>query len=195
KTKEFSNYTIDDGLLANDFNINSVFRDDQGNIYFGSYEGVNYFNPSEIITNRNKTSLYLSNFKLFNENVLPTQEDSPLRKVISETDSIVLKHDQSVFTIEYSGINFTRPEKNEYAYYLEGYEESWNYVGKKRSATYTNLDPGNYTFKLKAANNDGIWNVSPLNLYITVLPPWWKTNWALFSYIALFISGIYLLNK
>ena len=195
ETKEFSNYTIDDGLLANDFNINSVFRDDQGNIYFGSYEGINYFNPSEIITNRNKTSLYLSNFKLFNENVLPTQEDSPLRKVISETDSIVLKHDQSVFTIEYSGINFTRPEKNEYAYYLEGYEESWNYVGKKRSATYTNLDPGSYTFKLKAANNDGVWNESPLTLGITVLSPWWKTNWALISYITLFVFGIYTLNR
>tara|TARA_R100001369_G_scaffold92891_1_gene140937 strand:- start:10450 stop:13224 length:2775 start_codon:yes stop_codon:yes gene_type:complete len=195
ETMEFHNYTTDDGLLANDFNINSAFRDDQGNIYFGSYQGVNYFNPSEIITNTNETSLYLSEFRLFNEKVLPTKENSPLKKVISETDSIVLKHDQSVFTIEYSGINFTRPEKNEYAYYLEGYEESWNYVGKKRSATYTNLDPGNYTFKLKAANNDGVWNQSPLTLSITVLSPWWKTSWALFSYIALFILGIYLLNK
>ncbi|MDO6603035.1 hybrid sensor histidine kinase/response regulator transcription factor [Arenibacter palladensis] len=195
ETMEFHNYTTDDGLLANDFNINSAFRDDQGNIYFGSYQGVNYFNPSEIITNTNETSLYLSEFRLFNEKVLPTKENSPLKKVISETDSIVLKHDQSVFTIEYSGINFTRPEKNEYAYFLEGYEESWNYVGKKRSATYTNLDPGSYTFKLKAANNDGVWNQSPLTLSITVLSPWWKTSWALFSYIALFILGIYLLNK
>ena len=195
ETKEFNNYTTDDGLLSNDFNINSAFKDKLGNIYFGSYQGVNYFNPSEIITNTNESSLYLSEFRLFNEKVLPTQEDSPLRKVISETDSIVLKHDQSVFTIEYSGINFTRPEKNEYAYYLEGYEETWNYVGKKRSATYTNLDPGSYTFKLKAANNDGVWNESPLTLYITVLSPWWKTNWALFSYIALFVLGIYILNK
>lgn len=195
KTGEFSNFTTDDGLLANDFNINSTFRDNEGNIYFGSYQGVNYFNPSEIITNTNETSLYLSEFRLFNEKVLPTQEDSPLKKVISETDSIVLNHGQSVFTIEYSGINYTRPEKNEYAYYLEGYEESWNYVGKKRSATYTNLDPGNYTFKLKAANNDGVWNASPLSLQITVLSPWWKTNWALLSYIALFVLGVYLLNK
>ncbi|MBU2903269.1 response regulator [Arenibacter algicola] len=194
-TREFQNYTMDDGLLANDFNINSAFRDNEGNIYFGSYQGVNYFNPSEIITNTNETSLYLSEFRLFNEKVLPTQKDSPLKKVISETDSIVLKHDQSVFTIEYSGINFTRPEKNEYAYYLEGYEETWNYVGKKRSATYTNLDPGSYTFKLKAANNDGVWNVTPLTLNITVLSPWWKTNWALFSYIALFVLGVFILNK
>src|SRR5690606_17263433 len=77
----------------------------------------------------------------------------------------------------------------------EGYEESWNYVGKKRSATYTNLDPGSYTFKLKAANNDGAWNESPLTLGITVLSPWWKTNWALMSYITLFVFGIYTLNR
>ncbi|RTE52792.1 hybrid sensor histidine kinase/response regulator [Arenibacter aquaticus] len=191
----FTSYSTDDGLLSNDFNINASFRDEQGNIYFGSYQGVNYFNPSKVITNTNKTSLYLSDFRLFNEKVLPTQEGSPLKKVISETDSIVLSHDQSVFTLEYSGINFTRPEKNEFAYYLEGYEESWNYVGKKRSATYTNLDPGNYTFKLKAANNDGLWNDTPLTLSITVLSPWWKTTWALGMYIALFLFGVYLLNK
>ncbi|MBC8769817.1 response regulator [Arenibacter sp. BSSL-BM3] len=194
-TSEFSNFTTDDGLLSNDFNINATFIDDMGTIYFGGYQGVNYFNPSVIITNTNETSLYLSEFRLFNEKVLPTQKDSPLKKVISETDSLVLKQNQSVFTIEYSGINFTRPEKNEYAYYLEGYEESWNYVGKKRSATYTNLDPGNYTFKLKAANNDGVWNASPLILQIVILPPWWKTNWALFSYVILFILGVFLLNK
>lgn len=195
KTGEFTNYNINDGLLSNDFNMNSAFRDQEGNLYFGSYQGVNYFNPSKIMTNINETSLYLSDFKLFNEKVLPSVDGSPLKKVISETDSIVLKHGQSVFTIEYSGINFTRPEKNEFAYYLEGYEESWNYVGKKRSATYTNLDAGSYIFKLKAANNDGIWNESPLNLHITVLPPWWKTNWALLTYVFLFILGIYLLNK
>src|SRR5690606_1790507 len=168
--------------------------DQEGNIYFGGYQGVNYFNPTNIPINSNETSLYLSDLKLFNENVLPTQVGSPLKKVISETDSIVLTHDQSVLTLEYSGINFTRPEKNEFAYYLEGYEETWNYVGGKRSATYTNLDAGDYTFLLKAANNDGLWNTSPLSLHITVLPPWWKTNWALIAYIALFILGIYLLN-
>src|SRR5690606_17858997 len=91
--------------------MNSAFRDNDGNIYFGSYQGVNYFNPSNILTNTNETSLYLSELKLFNEKVLPAQDGSPLKHVISETDSIILKHNQSVFTIEYSGINFTRPEK------------------------------------------------------------------------------------
>jgi signal transduction histidine kinase/ligand-binding sensor domain-containing protein/DNA-binding response OmpR family regulator len=195
KNETFTNYTKNDGLLSNDYNINSGFKDSEGTIYFGNFQGVDYFDPSDIKQNKNVPSLYLTDFKLFNENVLPGQENSPLEKVISKTDSLSLNSKQSVFTIEYSSINYTRPEKNEYAYYLEGYETSWNFVGKKRSATYTNLDPGNYTFKLKAANNDGIWKESPLYLKITILPPWWKTIWAIFSYILLVLLGVFLLNK
>lgn len=195
KDNTFTNYTKNDGLLSNDYNINSAFKDNEGLLYFGNFQGVDYFNPLDIKVNKNVPSLYLTDFKLFNESVIPNSEKSPLEKVISKTDSLTLNSKQSVFTIEYSSINFTRPEKNEYAYYLEGYETSWNYVGKKRSATYTNLDAGNYTFKLKAANNDGIWNESPLLLNITILPPWWKTIWALLSYVLIVLLGVYLLNK
>ncbi|WP_422107660.1 hybrid sensor histidine kinase/response regulator transcription factor [Winogradskyella sp.] len=191
----FINYTSNDGLLSNDYNINSGFRDSEGLLYFGNFQGVDYFNPSDIKTNTTIPSLYLTSFKLFNEDVHPSQDASPLKRVISKTDSLTLNSRQSVFTIEYSSINYTRPEEIEYAYYLEGYESAWNYVGKKRSATYTNLDAGDYTFKLKAANNDGIWNEDPLLLNITILPPWWKTNWAIASYILLVLLGVYLLNK
>ncbi len=190
----FKNFTSDDGLLSDDFNMNAVFNDGNGNLYFGNYRGIDYFNPSTIATNTSYPSLYFTDFKLFNKKVIPNQDNSPLEKVISETKHITLNKDQSVFTIEYSGINYTRPEKNTYAYYLEGYEETWNYVGKNRSATYTNLDPGHYIFKLKAANNDGIWNETPLTLDITVLPPFWKTNWAIAAYLLCFLFGLYLLN-
>ncbi|MFI1771191.1 two-component regulator propeller domain-containing protein [Thalassobellus citreus] len=195
KDNTFTNFTNNDGLLSNDFNINAAFRDDKGILYFGNFQGVDYFKPSDIKTNTSLTSLYLKEFKIFNKKTHPSQKDSPLKKVISETDSISLTSKQSVFTIEYSGINYTRPEKNEYAYYLEGYEKDYNYVGDLRSATYTNLDPGNYTFKLKASNNDGIWNEEPLSLQITILPPWWKTNWAIITYIFLFLLGLLILNK
>ena len=190
----FTNYTKNDGLLSNDYNINSTFRDNEGLLYFGNFQGVDYFNPLNISVNTSLPALYLTDFKLFNEPVLPNQDASPLKKVISKTDSLTLNSKQSVFTIEYSSINHTRPEKNEYAYYLEGYETTWNYVGKKRSATYTNLDAGNYLFKLKAANNDGVWNETPLTLQLTILPPWWKTNWAIVGYILAFLSGLFLLN-
>ncbi|TYP98192.1 signal transduction histidine kinase [Tenacibaculum adriaticum] len=194
KDLSFTNYTSNDGLLSNDFNFGSALKDAEGMLYFGNFKGVDYFNPKHIKINNNAPSLYLTDFKLFNEKVIPKVKESPLTKVISETDNISLTHKQPVFTIEYAGINYTRPEKNNYAYYLEGYETTWNYVGQKRSATYTNLDSGDYVFKLKAANNDGVWNETPLELKITILPAWWRTNWAIFSYMALFFFGIYLLN-
>jgi signal transduction histidine kinase/ligand-binding sensor domain-containing protein/DNA-binding response OmpR family regulator len=195
ETNEVVNYSSSDGLLSNDFNFNAVLKNTDGTLYFGNYKGIDYFNPKEIKINTSTPSLYLTNLKLFNKEVIPNTENSPLNKVISETDNITLNHKQSVFTIEFTGINYTRPKKNQYAYYLEGLEESWNYVGNLRTATYTNLDYGDYTFMLKAANNDGVWNKIPLKLKITILPPWWRTNFALITYIILFFSGLYLLNK
>ena len=194
QTNKVSGYNVNDGLLSNDYNFNAVHRDESGNLYFGNYKGIDYFNPRNIKINTSTPNLYLTGFKLFNKNVIPGETDSPLKQVISETDSISLTHTQSVFTIEYAGVNYTRPEKNQYAYYLKGLEESWNYVGNMRSATYTNLDYGNYTFKVKVANNDGVWNETPLELKITILPPWWKTNWAIAAYALLFLLGVYLLN-
>ncbi|WP_234989682.1 hybrid sensor histidine kinase/response regulator transcription factor [Cellulophaga tyrosinoxydans] len=195
KNNEITNFTLNDGLLSNEFNFNAVYKDHKGRLYFGNYKGIDFFNPDEISTNKIVPSLYLTGLKLFNKEVYPDEEGSPLKQILAKTEEIELNHNQSVFTIEYSGISYTRPEKNQYAYYLEGLEESWNYVGNLRSATYTNLDRGTYVFKLKAANNDGIWNETPLELRITVLPPWWKTNWAIFVYIALFLGMAYLLNN
>ncbi len=195
KTNEVVNYTSNDGLLSDDFNFNAALKDKEGKLYFGNYKGVDFFNPKDLSTNSSVPSLYLTGLKIFNKDVVPNEENSPLSKTITETNSLELNYKQSVFTINYTGINFTRPEKNQYAYYLEGLEESWNYVGNQRSTTYTNLDYGNYVFKLKAANNDGLWNETPLELKITILPPWWKTIWALAAYFLLFILGVLLLNK
>ena len=116
-------------------------------------------------------------------------------KVIGQTDKLTLAHKQSVFTIEYAAINFTRPKKNQYAYILEGFDDAWNYVGQTRSATYTNLSPGDYTFKVKAANNDGVWNENPKTLSITILSPWWATNLALMSYILAILLVSYFLAR
>ncbi|WP_298554734.1 two-component regulator propeller domain-containing protein [uncultured Algibacter sp.] len=192
---QFTNYTQNDGLLSNDFNFNAAFRDGGGYLYFGNYQGVDYFNPNNISTNTTLPQVHLTDFKLFNKKVVPNKDKSPLNKVISETKEILLTHKQSVFTIEFTAINYTRPEKNQFAYYLEGLENSWNFVGNTRNATYTNLDYGTYVFKVKAANNDGLWNDTPNELTITILPPWWRTNVALFGYIVLFLIALYLLNR
>src|SRR5690606_1852829 len=133
--------------------------------------------------NQNKPKVYLSDFKLFNEPVEPKVKGSPLEKVISETKNVTLTHEQSVFTIDFVCINHTRAEKNQYAYYLEGFESSWNYIGTNRSATYTNLPPGDYIFKVKASNNDGLWNEIPTTLNLEILPPWWLSKGAILLYV------------
>ncbi|QZK90073.1 response regulator [Flavobacterium sp. CHNK8] len=195
KKKQSTNFNKDDGLVDNEFNNNAVFKDGNGELYFGGYEGVNYFNPNEIKKTEKAPSLYFSDFKLFNKSVKPNEENAPLTKVISQTKEIVLNHAQSVFTIEYVGINYNYSKKNQYAYYLEGFEKDWNYVGNNRTATYTNLEPGTYVFKVKSANADGSWSNVQLELKIKILPPWWKTIWAYLIYAAILLFLIKYFNK
>ncbi len=196
--KHITNYDIYDGLLTNDFNFNAAYKDANGTLYFGNYKGINFVDPLAIPVNKYKPEVYFTDFKVYNKSVDIYQKDAPLQKVISETDKVTLNHRQGVFTIDFMGINFTRPEKNQYAYYLEGLEDTWNYVGNTRSATYTNLSPGDYLFKVKAANNDGIWNDQVKTLQLTILAPWWKTNLAVACYfiiLLVFTSWLYRLLK
>ncbi|MEL7220696.1 MAG: two-component regulator propeller domain-containing protein, partial [Bacteroidota bacterium] len=196
KSGEIENYDEADGLISNDFNYNSVMKDHQGHLYFGNVMGgVNYFNPDSIAINQSNIKVYLTQLKIFNKEVVVGEKGSPLEKTLEVTDQITLTHLQSVFTIEYTGINFTHAERNQFAYYLEGLEDDWNYVGQKRSATYTSLASGDYIFKLKAANNDGLWNEEPVTLKITVLPPWWRSNTGYFVYILLFLGALYIFYR
>jgi signal transduction histidine kinase/ligand-binding sensor domain-containing protein/DNA-binding response OmpR family regulator len=195
KNKTTFNYSIYDGLLGNDFNNNSVLKDEKGVLYFGSYEGLNYFNPTNLVKSKKQLPIYFTDLKLFNKSVGPLEKNSPLVKVISQTKKIILRHDQSVFTIDFIAVNYSFPARNEFAYYLEGFEDSWNYVGNKRSATYTNLAPGNYIFKVKASEKNGVWSQKPLELRIEILPPWWKTSFAYLFYTLLLLAAIYFGNQ
>ncbi|MBF4508690.1 response regulator [Flavobacterium sp. JLP] len=195
KNKTTFNYSIYDGLLGNDFNNNSVLKDENGVLYFGSYEGLNYFNPTNLVKSKKQLPIYFTDLKLFNKSVGPLEKNSPLIKVISQTKKIILRHDQSVFTIDFIAVNYSYPARNEFAYYLEGFEDSWNYVGNKRSATYTNLAPGNYIFKVKASEKNGVWSQKPLELRIEILPPWWKTSFAYLFYTLLLLAAIYFGNQ
>jgi len=189
----FTNFNKKDGLLSNSFNYNAVFRDIDNVLYFGNLKGINYFNPDKIIYNQEKTKVYLSNFKISNEVITPETKNSPLTNVISKTKEIVLNHYQSNFTFEYVGVNYTRGENNQYAYFLEGFDENWNYVETTRSATYKNVPPGDYTFMVKASNNDEIWNDTPRTLEIKILAPWWKTNLALFIFILITLTTVLII--
>ena len=191
--EQFSNYNISHGLPNNQFNFKSAYKDEDGYMYFGTINGLCYFHPDSLIVNYLPPSIYLSDFKLFNKSV-PVGEQSLLSQSINSTESIALDYSQNVITFEFAAINYFSLGNNSYAYYLEGFEEDWNFVGNKKNATYTNLSPGSYTFKVKAANNDGVWSNEVRSIQLTVHPPFWKSNWALLLYILL-IVGLFLVYR
>jgi len=187
----FTNFNKEDGLSSNKFNYNSVFQDAEL-LYFGGLNGVNYFNPENIQYNEELPQVYLKDLKLANELVLIDDIKSPLKRSLSTTDKLTLNYNQSFFSIEYVGINYTRSENNQYAYLLEGFDEKWNYVGSKTNATFTNVPAGNYIFKVKASNNDGLWNETPTELNIEILPAWWNSNLAWLVYLLTLMTISYL---
>jgi len=171
------NYTVEDGLQGNDFNFKSSLRSRSGRLYFGGVNGFNEFYPDSIRDNPFPPPVVLTNLQIFNKTVLAQTPNSPLTKDISQTREITLSYRQSVFSFEFAALNYSVPQKNQYAYRLEGFDKDWNYVGNKRQATYTNLDPGEYTFRVKASNNDGIWNEEGTAIKVTIVPPWWQSWW------------------
>jgi signal transduction histidine kinase/DNA-binding response OmpR family regulator len=193
--RTFTNFNKKDGLLSNNFNFNSVLKSSENVLYFGNSKGINFFDPDEIVYNQIKPRVYLTDLRISNDLVTPNSKDSPLKKVISRSNELKLNYKQSFFTINYVGINYTRCENNEYAYYLEGYEDDWNYVGSSQSATYKNIPKGHYIFRVKASNNDGIWNETPTILEIEIRPAWWFTNLAIVFYVLLLLIISYSIFK
>jgi ligand-binding sensor domain-containing protein/signal transduction histidine kinase len=170
------NYTVSDGLLSNEFKPNACFKNKDGLFFFGG-KGVNVFDPDNIQQNPYVPPVYITDFKIFNKSVTIGEKDSLLKGHIGEMQEIYLPHKYNVFSFEFAALNFSSSNKNKYAYKLEGFETDWNYVDDQRSATFTNLDAGTYTFRVKASNNDGLWNETGASLIIHVLPPFWKTWW------------------
>lgn len=189
KKKTFKNYNIADGLPANEFNLNSAYKDKNGKLYFGSYNGLVAFTPRDIKENAYVPKIAFSGLKLFNKPIEIGGPDQLLNEDISFTKSITFSAGQNIFTIDFLALNYIQPQRNKYAYKLEGFEKDWNYVNIP-SATYTNLPSGKYTFLVKGSNNDGLWNNTPAKLEIHILPPVWRTWWA---YLLYFIAGTALL--
>ncbi|MDB5087547.1 MAG: hypothetical protein JWR09_1541, partial [Mucilaginibacter sp.] len=192
-TNEFKKYTISNNLQGYEFFIGSGLKAANGELLFGGHNGFNIIDPYQLALNKSKHDVVFTDFQLFNKKV-PIGGNSILKKSITQTKEIRLNYEQSVFTIEFSDLNYTLPEMNSYAYLLDGFEKSWNYVGSQRKATYTNLNPGEYTFKVKAANSDGVWNNIPATIKIIIVPPFYMTWWfrvAMFLIICLIIYSYY----
>jgi len=177
KDRKSKNLTKDDGLPSNEFNRASMLRLKDGCIMMGGTKGFAMLFPDRIKENWNVPQIQITDFFIYNTPVVADTEGSVLKTHISETDDLTLSHDQSVMTFQFAALDFTAPEKNQYAYIMEGFDKSWNHIGTKRTATYTNLDPGNYVFRVKASNNDGIWNEVGTSIKIIIKPPFWQTIW------------------
>jgi PAS domain S-box-containing protein len=178
KTETFRNYDVSDGLQAGSFLSSSRATGPDGRLYFGGDNGLSAFYPDKIVDNATPPQVVLTDFDVFNKQVKIGGHDSPLRQAINVASNITLHYDQSVFRFQFAALNYTAPQKNQYAYKLDRFDRGWQYTdASRRFATYTNLDPGDYTFHVKASNNDGVWNEQGVALHIRILPPWWGTWW------------------
>lgn len=202
KTGVITKYNVNDGLQSNEFNSASYLKSSTGELFFGGVEGLTFFYPDSIKNNLLPPKVTFTNFKIFNKSITPDEividGDPPLKSMISDSSLIMLSHKHNVFTIEFAALDYTSPEDNEYAYQLIGFDPEWVFVGTdQRSVTYTNLIPGQYEFKVKAANSDGIWNEKPISLFIKVIPAIWQRLWFKISVSVLIIIFIllYLYNR
>lgn len=167
RTLEFVNYGINDGLQGNEFNGGAWFHAPDGEMFFGGMDGFNSFIPEAIKENITPPRIVITEFKKFNT-LLP--------RVLTDGDTIRLNYDDNFFSIGFSALDFTNPDKNKYRFILENYDEEWNARdASRRIAEYTRVSPGNYTFRVVASNNDGYWNMDGISLHILILPPWWDT--------------------
>ena len=182
----FKNYGVRDGLQGNEFHTGSYYQSPDGQFFFGGVNGFNAFYPEDIKDDPHKPPLVVTDFLIFNKPVLLKREDprSPLEKTIFETEELNLSYKDSVFSFKFAALHYAIPEKNSYAYKMENFHDDWIETGAdNRMATFTNLDPGDYVFRVKGSNKDGIWNEEGVSLNIHIEAPPWATWWAYTLYL------------
>ena len=192
RTGKINNYSPYNGVQNNNFVSGAGLVLSSGEIFFGGMEGFNYINPSYIKKTNQVPAVLITDLQVANESVVPSSK-GPICENISIAKEINLDYKQN-FMLSFVGLNYTSPEENRYAYKLEGFDLDWNYVGHATNASYTNLDPGSYVFKVKVSNNDGVWNNEGASIKIYVHPPFWRTTLAYILYACLAIGLVLYLR-
>lgn len=188
QTESFRNYLPEDGLQGKEFLGGTKLR--SGELAFGGRTGFNLFHPSQIKDNPFIPPVVFTDFKLFNRSVVPGTHPA-LSKNIIFTEALTLSHHDTVFSFEFTALNYLSPHQNHYLYKMEGFDEKWSEVDSyRRLITYTNLHPGQYTFRVKGSNNDSVWNDTGAAIKLTVLPPWWQTELAYLIYFVVIVGGL-----
>ncbi|MEM9076432.1 MAG: two-component regulator propeller domain-containing protein [Bacteroidota bacterium] len=192
---EVVEYDADDGLQGNEFNAASFYKTSAGELLFGGSNGFNVFMPQDVLKRQDIPKVFISNLRIFNKPIFPNDEFEVLKKDISQTDTLVLAYDQDVVDFEFHALTYRHPKKVEFAYFLEGFETEWNYVGRNQHATYTNLSPGNYTLRIKSTNSDGVWVENEIKLVLKITPPFWETWWFRALLITITVFAVYLVYQ
>ncbi len=185
-TKTFSNFDVSDGLVSNEFNYGAFKKLENGELMFGSANGITYFNPNAIIKNAFVPPVSITSFLVNNK---------PYLSENNADETIRLDYNQNTISFNFVALSYSQPNKNQYAYKLEGFDDDWIEIGNNKSGTYTNLNAGNYTFRVKAANNDGLWNEVGASMKLKIKPAPWLTWWAYLIYALLIMTVLLLIRK
>ena len=185
EAETFRNYDVDDGLQSNEFNQGSYHKSPGGEMFFGGVSGFNAFYPQQILDNPYIPPVVLTSLTQGGEVVDVGQAMEP-------TAGVRFSWPNNFFEFEFASLSYEQPEKNQYAYMLEGFDEGWIEAGNRRFGRYTNLPGGSYTLRMKGTNNDGIWNEAGTSLAITIVPPVWQTRWFQITVALLLVAGVFV---
>ncbi len=191
-THVVKNYTRNNGELIGGIATGAGLVSQRGEMIFGSRNGLFIINPKQILTNNEAPAVAITDFRIFTQKVAVNGSDQILSKVINQTKEVTLNYTKSMIGFTFAALNYRDPEKNQFAYKLEGFDDDWREVGTQRSALYTNIPAGTYRFKVKASNNDGVWNTQGQSISLTILPPPWKTWWAYCTYVLVGLGAVLL---
>ncbi len=182
RTGKFVNYKASDGLQSDQFNYNAALKLSSGDMLFGGINGFNLFNPDSVISVSHTPSLRLTELKI-NNTVVSGNSRYTHGRPIADVQQINIPYNEATLAVDYSALEYSLPDKINYAYFLEGWDNGWNEVGKLKTAYYTRLNEGHYTLKIKATNTQGVWDGKMLIIEVNVLPPWYRTWWAYLLYV------------
>ncbi|HUM45425.1 MAG TPA: two-component regulator propeller domain-containing protein [Chitinophagales bacterium] len=187
-------FTAQNGLNSNHFTETTCYKAKDGRFFFGSEKGFQSFYPDSIAINTAIPPVTITDFKLFNQSIL-SGDNEQLRNDFLSANKMRLNYDQNFFSIDFAALSYENARENIYAYQLEGIDKDWVLAGNNRTATYTNIAPDHYVFRVKGANNYGVWNNTGAVLDITITPPWWKTWWFYMLCFLAIVSALYALYK
>lgn len=195
RTLDTKEYNTADGLQSIQFSPNSGIMLSDGTICFGGINGFNSFRPDYIVENTAIPGVYISGLRLFNKMISCRDGSGVLDNAISYKNDIVLSHDQSFVSFDFVSLSYMAPDKNLYSYKLEGFDKDWTPPSEESVATYTDLPPGEYVFRVAGSNNDGLWNRTGASIKVKVTPPWYASNWALAFYIVTALLAVIFLLR